>query len=128
MKTVLTIIVAILAATCQADIVIYANPNNIGGGFGPNCPGFYASQAQYIKQAPAWGWKPSTNTSVHCAVDTNNIGARILYGGRFGDNNCGTNSICTVTNPPSPTYRFILYFTNSVGTNPYPLVLKGFDP
>lgn len=98
------------------------------GGSGGSCPGPYVGFASYIKPSPAWGWAPSSGTTVHTATDTNRTDTYISYLGRYYDTGCATNSV-TVPNPPvSPKYRFTVFFPNNLPTNAYSIVLTGFNP
>lgn len=131
MKNLVLIALVLIGCSSKsfaADVVIFATPNGIGGSNAT--VGSYVSQAAYLKTPTSvFGWAPSTNTP-HTATDTNNIGARIVYLGRYSDTKCGTNSV-TVPHPTtSPKYRFNVFFTNAVPTNvPYPINLgNGFLP
>jgi hypothetical protein len=115
------------AKTGIDPIYISAMPVGSGGSNGV-CPGRYTGLATYTKTiAQGWGWTPDTNTTVHTATDTNRTNTRIEFDGKSGDHNCGQTTIA-VTNPTSAAYRFTVYFTNNVPTNPYTIALDGFNP
>lgn len=97
------------------------------------CPGSYVCYLNYKKTiAQGWGWKPSTNTTVHTASDTNRTDTWVEALGKYGDVHCGVQTV-TVPHPPaSPSYRFSIYFPSNcpspLNTNVYKITLTGFDP
>jgi hypothetical protein len=122
-----TILLAVIGIKSSfADITITATPVSTSGS-NSVCPGSYIGTATYSKTiAQGWGWVP-TNT-VHTATDTNRSDTIVYYSGRLLDHGCNQTSV-SITNPcPSTAYRFTVYFTNNVPTNPYPIVLQGFMP
>ena len=131
MKTILLLLG--LAASCSAaDVYIQAVPARTAITTLTNCQITYSERVQYVKTvSQGWGWKPSTNTTLHTITDTNSGATRIEYIGKFGDSGCGFGTVTLSTSPFSPAYRFGVYFpTNgTVPTNqPYWLKLSGFDP
>ena len=52
----------------------------------------------------------------------------ISYSGKYGDTGCGQTSVTIPYPPPSPAYRFTIYFPNNVPTTNYPITLTGFNP
>jgi hypothetical protein len=111
-------------------VVVYSFPCQ-GGGSQGQCPGPYVGFVNFTKPyTNGWGWSPDTTNgnTVFTAVDTNQTNTKIQYFGMYGDNGCNLTAV-TVPNPAiSPVYRFTIYFTNSVPTNPYPITLSGFKP
>lgn len=126
-----SVLLLVVGELHAADFVIYANPVAGGGGLGTVCPSNYTYVANYRKTvAQGWGWKPSTNTTVHTVTDTNTGNfVRIEFVGKFGDTGCASESVTVPDPPSSPSYRFSVHFTNAP-TMPsnYPLVLSGFEP
>jgi len=102
-----------------------------GSGSQGSCPGPYVGYINYTKTVQqGWGWAPDTSNgnTLFTATDTNRMDTKIQYFGAYGDGNCNQTS-ATVVNPPySPVYRFTIYFTNNVPTNPYAITLDGFKP
>jgi hypothetical protein len=110
----------------SADTTATATPTVVSGTNG-TCPGGYIGMASYSKTvAQGWGWVP-TNT-VHTATDTNRSDTKISFTGKLSDRGCDQTSVSITNPPPSPCYRFTVYFTNNVPTNPYTIVLDGFMP
>lgn len=126
----IAIVLGCLVKSFAADVWINATPNGISGGSGAGCPGTWTSQAAYLKSAAAgWGWAPDTNTTIHTVTDTNNMGAKLYYLGRFSDNACATNSVTLPATPPSPKYRFTVFFPmTNAPTGSYWIKLTGFNP
>jgi hypothetical protein len=120
---------SVLAAdTGGGMIILYGAPLTTPGSLG-SCPGSYAGYVSYTKTASqGWGWAPSSGTTVHTASDTNRADTKIVYGGKYSDTGCAQTSVTLPSSPPSPKYRFTIYFPNSVPTNAYPITLTGFDP
>jgi hypothetical protein len=111
-------------------ITVFGTPVSGGGGSPTNsCPGVYVGYVNYVKTASqGWGWVPTAGTTLHTATDTNRTDTKVYYLGRYGDSGCNQTTV-TVPHPTaSPKYRFTVFFTNNVPTNPYPIVLDGFDP
>ena len=110
-------------------IVVFGMPRASGGTQG-GCPGSYAGYINYTKTiAQGWGWAPATNTTtVFTASDgggrTDTI---ITYLGKYGDSGCDRTTITLPETPPSPTYRFTIFFPNNVPTTNYPIILSGFN-
>jgi hypothetical protein len=111
-----------------APITVFAAPVNSGGTI-PGCPGTYAGYVNYTKSLPAWGWVPSTNTTVFTATDgSGRTDTKTVYLGKNFDTGCAQTPV-TVPNPPvSAKYRFTIYFPSNVPSTNYPITLTGFDP
>ena len=113
----------------RADVTVFATPVTTSGSNG-FCPGSYTGYVFYSKTvANGWGWAPSTNTTVFKATDGGGrTDTKVDFVGKSNDTGCNQTSV-TIPNPPTSTkYRFYIYFTNSVPTTNYPIVLTGFDP
>lgn len=110
------------------EMNIYSTPIS-GSGSSGTCPGNYAGYVNYMKTASqGWGWAPTAGETVHVATDQNRSDTKIVYGGKYSDNDCAQTSV-TVPHPTiSSRYRFTVYFPNNVPTNTYVLTLTGFDP
>jgi hypothetical protein len=118
------------SAICGDQIVVYGLPKASGGTQG-TCPGRYAGYINFTKTAAqGWGWVPSTNTTT--TFTASDGGGRtdtiIAYGGKYGDTGCDQTIVAIPNPPPSPSYRFTIYFRNHVPTTNYPIVLTGFNP
>lgn len=116
-----------IAASMPAGgpIIVFGTPF-IGGGSKGGCPGPYAGYVIYTKPASqGWGWAPTG--TLHTATDTNRTDTKIEYVGNYGDSGCAQTGV-TINPTYSPAYRLAIYFTNNVPTNPYPVVLTGFNP
>jgi hypothetical protein len=89
----------------------------------------YNGYANYIKAAPAWGWKFDTNSATHTvSVATN---ATIYYTSRVGEWGCGVGTVNVVLANPQFPVRFTVYWPTTNGTPPaggYPITLDGFLP
>jgi hypothetical protein len=112
------------------QICVFGLPKASYGAMG-NCPGYYAGYVNYTKTiAQGWGWAPATNTTtVFTASDGGGrTDTKIMYGGKFGDTGCGVTTVTIPNVPPSPKYRFTVYFQNPVPTTNYPIILNGFLP
>ncbi|HEX3623989.1 MAG TPA: immunoglobulin domain-containing protein [Verrucomicrobiae bacterium] len=111
-------------------MVLYSFPLSGNGGNGA-CPGSYVGYVNFSKPyTNGWGWTADTtnNNTVFTAADNNQTNTKVVFVGEYMDNGCNQTTV-TVPNPPtSPAYRFTIYFTNSVPTNPYPITLSGFNP
>jgi hypothetical protein len=111
------------------QIVVSGLPR-LGGGTLGTCPGSYAGYVNYSKTiAQGWGWTPVSGAPVLTASDG---GGRsdtiIMYLGKYGDSGCNPTTVTIPNPPPSPSYRFTIYFPNNVPTTNYPIVLTGFNP
>jgi hypothetical protein len=110
-------------------ITVFGAPVVSSGGAG-NCPGTYSGYVNYIKpMSQGWGYAPDTS-SLHTATDENRSDTKVQYGGYYGDGNCAPTTVTIANPPPSPTYRFSIYFPrgSQVPTNSYPITLVGFNP
>lgn len=111
-------------------MVVYSFPYP-GGGSQGSCPGPYTGCVTFSKPyTNGWGWAPDTTNgnTIFTATDNNQTNTKVEYVGAYGDEGCNQTTV-TVPNPPySPLYRFCIYFTSSVPTNPYPITLSGFNP
>lgn len=111
-------------------MVVYSFPCPGSGGSG-SCPGHYVGFVNFSKPyTNGWGWAPDTTNgnTIFTATDNNQTNTKVQYFGAYGDNGCNQTTV-TVPNPAiSPLYRFTIFFTNSVPTNPYPITLSGFKP
>jgi hypothetical protein len=111
-------------------VTVFSYPLLSSGSQG-TCPGHYTGYVNYTKTVQqGWGWAPDTtnNNTIFTATDTNRTDTKILYGGAYGDNNCNQTSVTVPSPAYSPVYRFTIYFTNNVPTNPYAITLDGFKP
>jgi hypothetical protein len=109
-------------------VVVFGAPIS-GGGKQGTCPGKYAGYINFTKTiSQGWGWTPSTNTTVFTASDgSGRTDTKISYLGMYGDTGCNQTTV-TIPNPPfSPSYRFTIFFPNSVPTTNYPIALSGFN-
>jgi hypothetical protein len=108
-------------------IVVFGLPISGGGTQNP-CPGNYAGYINYTKTiSQGWGWTPAG--TVHTAADGGGrTDTKIMYGGEYGDTGCNKTTVTIPNPPPSPVYRFTIYFPNHVPTTNYPIVLTGFNP
>lgn len=103
---------------------IYANASAQVGS--ATCGGNYSNLAIYVAPYTTNGWYQIDNrTVVHSVSDGLNNNLKIEYNGKLGDFGCFTGG-GYITNPFSPSYRFIVFFPGTVPTNPYPLTLSGF--
>jgi hypothetical protein len=100
-------------------------PTTANTGSGTGCPGAFTGYATYIKVS-GWGWSPTG--TFHSAADTNRLDTKVEYVGRYGDHGCNQTTAVIPNPAPNPKYRFSIYFTNNVPTNPYPITLTGFLP
>ncbi len=109
------------------SITVYGTPLLSNGSSG-GCPGKYAGYVIYSKPASqGWGWTPTG--TVHTVTDTNRTDTKVQYVGYYGDTGCNQTTV-SIHNPTySPVYQFVIFFTNNVPTNAYPMVLlSGFNP
>jgi hypothetical protein len=99
-----------------------------GGGTQGTCPGNYAGYVNYTKTiSQGWGWAPTG--TVHTASNGGGrTGTIVVYLGKYGDTGCNQTTVTIPNPPPSPSYRFAIYFPNNVPTTNYPIVLTGFNP
>lgn len=118
------------SVTGGGPIIVYGLPK-VGGGSQGNCPGSYAGYINYTKTiSQGWGWAPSTNTTtVFTAADGGGrTDTKIIYLGKYGDTGCDETPVTIPNPPPSPRYRFTIFFPNNVPTTNYPIILTGFNP
>jgi len=110
-------------------ITVFGAPVASGGTQG-TCPGAYAGYVIYTKTiAQGWGWAPSTNTTTFTAADGGGrTNTKVVYNGKNFDSGCALTNVTIPNPPPSPKYRFAIYFPNNVPTTNYPIILTGFDP
>jgi hypothetical protein len=111
-------------------IIVYGMPR-VGGGSQGSCPGSYAGYLNFTRTiSQGWGWAPSTNsTTVFTASDgSGRTDTKITYLGKYGDTGCDETTVTIPNPPPSPKYRFTIFFPNNVPTTNYPIILTGFDP
>ena len=110
-------------------VVVYSFPLS-GSGSQSSCPGRYTGYVSYSPGGNVWGWAPDTTNgnTIFTATDTNRANTKVQYAGEYGDSGCNQTSV-TIPNPPiSPQYQFVIFFTNNVPTNAYPITLDGFNP
>jgi hypothetical protein len=110
-------------------IVVSGGPKTSNGTINP-CPGSYAGYVNYTKTiSQGWGWTPVSGATTLTASDgggrTDTI---IMYMGKYGDTGCNQTSVTIPYPPPSPSYRFTIFFPSNVPTTNYPIVLNGFNP
>jgi hypothetical protein len=114
--------------TAAGQLVLYGLPVRSAGSQG-TCPGAYAGYVNFTKTAAqGWGWAPTAGTSVHTASDGTRTDTKVIYTGRYSDSGCAQTTVAVPHPPPSPKYRFTIYFPNNVPTGAYPIVLNGFNP
>jgi hypothetical protein len=118
----------VTAVTPNNVITVFGTPILSGGGQG-SCPGPYAGYVNYTKTvAQGWGWSP-TSSPPHSAADgTSRKDTKVQYAGAYGDIGCNQTTVTLPNSPPSPLYRFTIFFTSNVPTGPYPITLTGFNP
>ena len=95
------------------------------------CPGTYTAYVSYTKTPQqGWGWDPDTSNSntLFTATDTNRTDTKIQYIGAYGDSGCNQTTVTVPSTAISPAYRFTIFLTNNVPTNPYAITLNGFQP
>jgi hypothetical protein len=110
-------------------ICVYGAPIAGGGTIG-TCPGKFIGYVNYTKTiSQGWGWAPSTNTTIFTASDGGGrTDTKIGYTGKYGDTGCNQTMVTIPNPPPSPSYRFTIYFPKNVPTTNYPIDLTGFNP
>ncbi|MGB8369310.1 MAG: immunoglobulin domain-containing protein [Limisphaerales bacterium] len=110
-------------------IVVFGGPL-AGGGTQSPCPGNYAGYVNYTKTiSQGWGWTPAANTTTFTAANGGGVtGTSVTYLGEYGDTGCGRTTVTIPNPPPSPAYRFTIFFPKTVPTTNYPIVLTGFNP
>jgi hypothetical protein len=108
-------------------ITVFGTPL-LGNGSSGGCPGHYTGYVIYSKPpSQGWGWAPISGMA-HTATDTNRTDTKVQYVGLYGDVGCNQTTV-SVNPTYSPAYQFVIYFTNNVPTNAYPMVLlSGFNP
>ena len=123
----LSVVVASLSG--GGPIVVFGAPKVSNGTHG-TCPGSYAGYVNFTKTiSQGWGWAPATNTTtIFTASDgSGRKDTVVTYLGEYGDTGCN-QTIVTIPNlPPSPVYRFTIFFPKNVPTTNYPIVLTGFN-
>lgn len=109
-------------------IVVSGSPKASNGAQG-TCPGSYAGYVIYSKTiSQGWGWAPISGATTLTASDGGGrTDTKIVYNGAYGDSGCGQTTVTIPYPPPSPVYRFAIYFPNNVPTTNYPLVLTNFN-
>jgi hypothetical protein len=120
----------------QADGILGGGPITVSGGpkasngVQGTCPGSYAGYVIYTKTiSQGWGWTPiSGATNLTASDGSGRTDTRVTYAGAYGDSGCGQTSVTVPYPPPSPVYRFAVYFPNNVPTTNYPITLTGFNP
>lgn len=135
MKGIKSIITAVVVATglfgvteqlCFGrTIIAWATP---GVGSGTGLCGSYTGYAVYMP-TNVWGWSPDTNnTTSFVATDGGGqTNTYVYYAGRLADKGCDQTQVIIPNPPHSTQYRFVIYFTGSVPTTNYPLILTGFQ-
>jgi hypothetical protein len=113
--------------TGGGPITVYGTPLLSNGSSG-GCPGKYVGYVIYSKPpSQGWGWTPISGMA-HTVTDTNRTDTKVQYVGYYGDVGCNQTTV-SVNPTYSPAYQFVIYFTNNVPTNAYPMVLlTGFNP
>jgi hypothetical protein len=110
-------------------ITVFGAPVVSGGG-GTGCPGPFSGYVNFTKpMSQGWGFAPDTS-NLHTATDENRSDTKVQYNGYYGDGNCAQTTVTTANPPPSPTYRFTIFFPRgtAVPTNSYAITLTGFNP
>jgi hypothetical protein len=110
-------------------IVVSGGPKASNGIQG-TCPGSFVGYVNYTKTiAQGWGWTPISGAPVLTASDGGGrTDTKIGYVGEYGDTGCGQTTVTIPNPPPSPIYRFTIYFPSNVPTTNYPIILTGFNP
>jgi len=113
----------------DTSVVVYATPIASNGNQG-SCPGPYTSYVNFTKSvSQGWGWKPSTNTTIHIAANGGDRpDVKVEFVGKRLDSGCSPESVLVPDPAYSTAYRFTIYFTNGVPSTNYPITLTGFDP
>ncbi|HEX4264028.1 MAG TPA: immunoglobulin domain-containing protein [Verrucomicrobiae bacterium] len=110
-------------------ITVFGAPVVSGGG-GTGCPGAYSGYVNFTKpMSEGWGFAPDTSNS-HTATDSNRSDTKVQFNGYYGDGNCAQTTVTVGNPPPSPAYRFTIFFPrgSQVPTNSYAITLVGFNP
>lgn len=121
---------ALFKAMQLPGFVVYGTPVTDGPAFTDCLEGDRVGYAEFVKPVPAWGWTPDTNNySTFTMTDVLRNDTRIGYVSVIGQSGCGT-SPQTITNlfMGAQPFRFAVYFGSNMPTNPYPLLLTGFNP
>ena len=110
-------------------ITVSGGPKASNGTQG-TCPGSYAGYVIYTKTiSQGWGWTPVAGTTNLVASDgSGRTDTKVTYSGKYGDSGCGQTSVTIPYPPPSPAYRFAIYFPSDVPTTNYNINLGGFNP
>jgi len=124
------------AGSVTANGIIGGGPITVAGlpkasnGTIGTCPGSYAGYVIYTKTlSQGWGWTPVSGATVLTVSDGGGrTDTKVTYSGKYGDSGCGQTSVTIPYPPPSPAYRFAIYFPNNVPTTNYNIVLNGFNP
>ena len=124
------------AGGVHADGILGGGPITVAGlprsgsGIQGTCPGSYAGYVIYSKTiSQGWGWAPTSGATTLTASDgSGRTDTKIVYNGAYGDSGCNQTTVTIPYPPPSPVYRFAIYFPNNVPTTNYPITLTGFNP
>ena len=111
-------------------VVVYSFPYPNGGSQSP-CPGSYVGYVAFtLPYTNGWGWSPDTTNgnTVFTATDNNRTNTKVQYNGQYLDYGCNQTTVTVPYPALSPQYQFIIFFTNNVPTNAYPITLSGFYP
>jgi len=112
------------------DPIVVSGLPKASNGVQGTCPGSYAGYVNYTKTiAQGWGWAPTNGATAFTASDgSGRTDTKILYMGKFGDSGCDQTTVTLPNPPPSPSYRFTVFFPKNVPTTNYPIILTGFNP
>lgn len=108
-------------------ITVYGAPVT-GSGSSGTCPGAYVGYVNYKKTVTAgWGWAPGTIAPYSAGDGTTRTDTKVEMTGNAGDRNCSVtpNSQISLSNSK---YRFTIYFSSSMPSGSYPIILTGFNP
>jgi hypothetical protein len=110
-------------------ITVSGAPRASNGTINP-CPGGFVGYVNYTKSiSQGWGWTPISGATTLTAADGGGrTDTKIGYVGEYGDTGCGQTLVTIPYPPPSPIYRFTIYFSNNMPTTNYPITLTGFNP
>jgi hypothetical protein len=118
----------VLTVSPSDTITVYGTPLASGGSQG-TCPGPYAGYVTYTKTvSQGWGWAPSSSPPHTASDGGGRTDTKVQYGGSYGDSGCNQTTVTLPNSPPSPKYRFAIYFPNNVPSGSYPIILTGFNP